>query len=680
MPSLALAAIISVALSRLVDVGAMVRLWKTDTLDFLVFTLTFMVTIFVSVAMGLLAGIAASGVLAFVRSLRSRSPISLYKWEPVPTSTSAAELVEGVPASTSSPTRGAPLPVPGSVWRRRTVPVPAPTTSPTVARLEDGPPSLEGRPDTAVVLRFGPDLVYLHADRFRAHFEEALVCYTPSVVVIDGLNVADADASGLSALYASALHAARVKGVVTIVCGLEPHVLGMLLRHVRAGGETVKRVDALTPAPAGPVTVQVLVDGNGEKEEVLSKVEATAAAATTELQQQLQAGGGGDIGVVLAAGVLVVVDTLPGALALASALSAWAVREHDDPSVLPTQVAQYPSSSSRGDGPAWSLAALWERVGRDAGYAAAPSSAAAAAKVTPQKGSSDSSVGGGSEEAAATAAAAVQQGDPSPTATSRATSPTPFSPAAEHPSSTLPLIAPGSPTFAAITSDSRSSVVSTSAVLEAAAAAPSPSSSISGLSITSTVLLILQIVRERSLPRRAGLFSSLLSQSVGGLLGANNTTPEEAAAVAERDPAAPSWLSRRRVGSAAASRPSSTATRAGGRGFTATLGTVEGIPPSNAFHSVEQARRAREPLLEGATAAAAPPTGALGGRLPALTTPDPEGVAGASEQLREERRAAGLSRVSSVLWFPVHAGALFVAAAGDLRRMLGGSLPVLKSA
>ena len=43
VPSLALAAIISMALSRLVDVGAAVRLWRTDTLDFIVYALTFLV-------------------------------------------------------------------------------------------------------------------------------------------------------------------------------------------------------------------------------------------------------------------------------------------------------------------------------------------------------------------------------------------------------------------------------------------------------------------------------------------------------------------------------------------------------------------------------------------------------------------------------------------------------------
>ena len=719
VPSLVLASIIAVALARLVDGSAALRIWRTDTLDFVVYVLTFAVTIFVSVPMGLLAGIVSAGVVAFVRSLRAKSPVTVYRWEPVSdldnasaattmpatkhfTSSSSSDGGSGVgehaaPIPLADDGAGAggahalrisvvdgstdnghdeedaidaglamswglarhssirvPLSVPGNAWRRLSPAAsssspaaaaaarsPAPTlalasaatqsssvthlTASTHAHFGGGvvaaasgftvlpqqhssaaglTAALRVRPDTVLSLRFGPDLLYLHADRFRSHYEEAVRCYAVSVVIVDMVTVADADSSGLSVLYATALHAARQKGVVTVLCNLEPRVLGLLLRHVKAGGEAIKRVDA---GACGAHHQQQREQGRTQGSR--GGIATAAAAAAVPHEEDGSAGDAGagdntgsDDMVVLSAGVLMLTDTLSDALMLAASLSAWAVREFDTPTIPLSSLSQSPSSSpdtlhplstrvpssdtddAEGGGTVTVHAPMQSSVSSSHfghGFGA-PSHAPVSMVSTRSSVALISTVPSENDLTAAAAAAA-----------------SPVTGSALNSISALPEQPPATSPVAPATHSSSST----------------PEPSIASLAITSTVLGVLHVVHARSAPRQSGLFSSALSQSPGGLLGVTGTSDEEARCIAERDPAAPSWLSRRITAPASSSGSTHGNTRSDGSSSSAVsamtrrprstlaasslLSGVEGIPLSATYRRVEQARMAREPRVRG---------------------------------------------------------------------------------
>ena len=60
VPNLALSSVIAVALARLVEPATAIRYWRTDPTEFVVYAATFLVSIFVTVPFGILAGLVSS--------------------------------------------------------------------------------------------------------------------------------------------------------------------------------------------------------------------------------------------------------------------------------------------------------------------------------------------------------------------------------------------------------------------------------------------------------------------------------------------------------------------------------------------------------------------------------------------------------------------------------------------
>lgn len=73
LPKQCLAAIVVASVWRLVDFSTLIHLWKYSKIDALVWVLTFVLTIFSGITVGVLCGIAISLVLVVLRIARPRA-------------------------------------------------------------------------------------------------------------------------------------------------------------------------------------------------------------------------------------------------------------------------------------------------------------------------------------------------------------------------------------------------------------------------------------------------------------------------------------------------------------------------------------------------------------------------------------------------------------------------------
>ena len=321
VPSLAISSIIAVALSRLVEAGTAVRYFQTEPLDFIVFIGTFMTVLFSTIPFGILFGVVAAALAGFCRTLRPQSPVRVYQWAsqlaiPVTTLEEPAIVTQDVTAlliargfnftelqtpavrvpsimsgiTSSSPNennsaQGADGLRATTGGERRNVPeTPAGATSPFNGRDTEATGTSSGdvgiRIDTVAVISFGPDLTYVSADRLRTHVSEVIAVYHASVVIVDARGVGSCDVTGARALFSEAENIARNLGGVIVAAGLDPRVLGTLVRFAHAEKLAVTAFgDAANIATASARGVGAPILGVGPLLVTDTLVQATRIAA-----------------------------------------------------------------------------------------------------------------------------------------------------------------------------------------------------------------------------------------------------------------------------------------------------------------------------------------------------------------------------------------------------------------
>jgi len=208
LPKVATAAVVITVIIRLVEVGEVVRLWRTDKRDFVVAVAVFAVVIFADVAPGLVTGMVLQWLVGLTRGFSLRSPVEVWTRHP-----------DG--------------------WRQVTHALDASTAlEPAVGKGDAAGDSESVSFARVAVVRFQPDLQFHHAARLESHLDEVGACYRPAATVVDLHAVASADSGGCVALLqAGDDNAAAGRGPL-IVAGANRHVVQRLLRAcISRGGK-----------------------------------------------------------------------------------------------------------------------------------------------------------------------------------------------------------------------------------------------------------------------------------------------------------------------------------------------------------------------------------------------------------------------------------------------------------
>lgn len=194
VPSVARAAIVVVAIAKMVELHLFASLWRSDKRDFLVFTLSFAVTSLASAAAGLAAGIIAQWLVALTRTTLQPSPVRLLGWVRPATSAAAEEAGDRTLSGKGAAVTSKDAANAGYEW----------TQLGPDARASSTGEDASAATGIAVSLSVSPDLQFACADRLASHISEAVAIYSPAVMLLDCTGVASADTTGAAALLASA--------------------------------------------------------------------------------------------------------------------------------------------------------------------------------------------------------------------------------------------------------------------------------------------------------------------------------------------------------------------------------------------------------------------------------------------------------------------------------------------
>jgi MFS superfamily sulfate permease-like transporter len=207
VPSVARAAIVVVAIAKMIELQMFPSLWRSDKRDFWVFTITFLVTIFVDASTGLIAGVASQWLAGLTRLSASPSDVRLFAWAVKANGTTVendwVQLQQSISTTNS-----------------------------------EAPPMPEGG---CVALEFLPDLQFSNAERARVHIDECVAAYAPSVLIFDARRVASADTSGTSSLLGAASDALELSNCLVIICNLSLRDTDVLYESAVTSGD-IKQV------------------------------------------------------------------------------------------------------------------------------------------------------------------------------------------------------------------------------------------------------------------------------------------------------------------------------------------------------------------------------------------------------------------------------------------------------
>jgi len=317
VPSVARAAIVIVAILKMVELHLLAELWRSDKRDLLVFAATFLVTITVDSSTGLAAGVAAQWLLALTRSAAAPSDVALYAFAP------GGEWTRMRPAGSASPRGiGAGGDSSSSTGESGSG---ASTGRDSAAAFEgsgasaathataaaNAPAGSAMPPGGCAVLGFAPDLQFGSAERVRAHVEECVAVYAPRALVLDCARVAAADSTGAAALLGVAADVAARGDCVLVACALGAREAALLVAAAAAAA-----------AAAGGAKAKKGAGGGGGGAAAAGSEGAAGAGAGAG---PLPPGAAAEAGVeAICAGALVIVRDTAAADALARVLCAGA--------------------------------------------------------------------------------------------------------------------------------------------------------------------------------------------------------------------------------------------------------------------------------------------------------------------------------------------------------------------
>ena len=219
VPSVARAAIVIVAILKMVELHLLAELWRSDKRDLLVFAATFLVTITIDSSTGLAAGVAAQWLMALTRAAAAPSDVSLYAFG------AGGEWRRKRPAATAQQ-QGAAVSANSSQSTGRES---AASAEGAVGTAVDSMP-----PGGCAVLAFAPDLQFGSAGRVRAHVEECVAVYAPRVLVLDCARVAAADSTGAAALLGVAADVRAQSHCLVVACALGAREAALLVEAAAA--------------------------------------------------------------------------------------------------------------------------------------------------------------------------------------------------------------------------------------------------------------------------------------------------------------------------------------------------------------------------------------------------------------------------------------------------------------
>ena len=209
VPSVARAAIVIVAIAKMIELQMFPSLWRADKRDFWVFTVTFLVTILVDASTGLVAGVASQWLAGLTRLSVSPSDVKLFAW---------AVKANGATVEND--------------WVQL-----RPNKASINSDDSEAPPMPEGG---CVVLEFSPDLQFSNAERVRAHMDECIAAYLPSVLIIEAARVAVSDTTGTASLLGAANDALELFNCLVIVCNLSLRDTDVLYESAVTAGDIKK--------------------------------------------------------------------------------------------------------------------------------------------------------------------------------------------------------------------------------------------------------------------------------------------------------------------------------------------------------------------------------------------------------------------------------------------------------
>jgi sulfate permease, SulP family len=211
VPSVARAAIVVVAIAKMIELQMFSSLWRSDKRDFWVFTITFFVTIFVDASTGLIAGVISQWLAGLTRLSVSPSDIKLFAW---------TIKANGIAVEND--------------WVQ---------LRPKIASINDNDKdTVESQmPERGcVVLQFSPDLQFSNAERVKAHIDECISAYSPSVLVVNASQVSSADTTGTTSLLGAANDALELSHCLVIVCNLALRDTDILYESSITSGDNKK--------------------------------------------------------------------------------------------------------------------------------------------------------------------------------------------------------------------------------------------------------------------------------------------------------------------------------------------------------------------------------------------------------------------------------------------------------
>lgn len=184
LPKVASAAIVIVAISKLLDFPELARIFRSDKRDFVVAFITFSIIVFAgSVPSGLIAGVALQWLFGLTRGFAVESEVALWK----------GRLTAFVSSSTTSGSSDVLV-----KWTKILPGLALDDEDASSSATSAKDPTLTGPASFVSVcsLRFEPDLQFAEAARLSAHIAETYSCYNPSALVIDASGVSGIDSTG----------------------------------------------------------------------------------------------------------------------------------------------------------------------------------------------------------------------------------------------------------------------------------------------------------------------------------------------------------------------------------------------------------------------------------------------------------------------------------------------------
>jgi MFS superfamily sulfate permease-like transporter len=191
IPKLSLAAIVLIAILKLIKLREALFLWHVKRRDFLVFASVVFITVFLGVEAALVVGILQSWLLLLSNTTRAHALVVGHSV----TATTASTLTSGSEDSVQSHERKN---TPGNC---QIIDVVEEATNPHVASSLNGQPRSSSVTSMRIaVVRLFNDLSFASATSFREVVGETVKAVHPAVIVIDAKSVNDVDGSGFYSL------------------------------------------------------------------------------------------------------------------------------------------------------------------------------------------------------------------------------------------------------------------------------------------------------------------------------------------------------------------------------------------------------------------------------------------------------------------------------------------------